>query len=347
MIELRYNEDGKLEYRTTKLVRSNTHYGVPSTHTGETVWNEWKIVPSEQTKSYTSGIVPKGYISGVAWVHREAVDAIEQELEKVKQERDEHKARVAQLEAEKQTLLESEMWGVNCKPSASNAESVAWGVRMPGHEIYGKNNVWSVRPSEKIAKEVFPESDGWVHFPLYTEPQPVKEWLTKEERDEFKARVEGLIKQRDCLSKQLESVSTPVAVWRRLEIGEIIKETDQYCLFSGGKWFPANSSSVGLPHNESQCEYRRCESALQPAKSWLTAEERRTLSETAYVLDDRKAHAYGRFVRSLLARSTPPEVVRPVTAKPHEFSAVVRGILELRDKEWFEALAAAGVKVKK
>ena len=39
-------------------------------------------------------------------------------------EREQHaktKARVAELEAEKKTLLESEMWGVNCKPSANVA----------------------------------------------------------------------------------------------------------------------------------------------------------------------------------------------------------------------------------
>ena len=38
----------------------------------------------------------------------------------------------------------------------------------------------------------------------------------------------------------------------------------------------------------------------------LTGEERRVLSEAADVLDDRNSHAYGRFVRDLLARSLPP-----------------------------------------
>ena len=73
------------------------------------------------------------YTSGIVWVHRKVVDAL---IEEERRERDEEKAfwmgelrsrtaerdaartRVAQLEAEKQTLLESEMWGVNCKPSA-------------------------------------------------------------------------------------------------------------------------------------------------------------------------------------------------------------------------------------
>ena len=179
MIELRYNKDGKLEYRTRIL-----GYIAEGISDG---WNEWVVVPSEQTKSYTSGIVPKGYISGVAWVHREAVDAIEQELEKVKQERDEHKARVAQLEAEKQTLLESEMWGVNCKPSASNAEPVAWGVMLKSESpqvVVGNPSPWkhmSLYFLKRDADERRSMHGGTV-FPLYTEPQPVKEWLTAEER---------------------------------------------------------------------------------------------------------------------------------------------------------------------
>ena len=147
MIELRYNKDGKLEYRTSgtipnkpsqeavdklrSIIGSNADISVhPDSITH---WNEWIVVPSEQTKSYTSGIVTNNYTSGIVWVHREAVDAL---IEEERRERDEAKAfwigelrsrtderdaartRVAELEAEKQTLLESEMWGVNCKPSA-------------------------------------------------------------------------------------------------------------------------------------------------------------------------------------------------------------------------------------
>ena len=43
-------------------------------------------------------------------------------------------------------------------------------------------------------------------------------------------------------------------------------------------------------------------------RGWLTEKERRVLSQAADVLDDRKAHAHARFVRNVLARSTPPEV---------------------------------------
>ena len=174
MIELRYNKDGKLEYRTSgtipnkpsqeavdklrSIIGSNADISVhPDSITH---WNEWIVVPSEQTKSYTSGIVTNNYTSGIVWVHREAVDSlIEEERRKrdelklrvgileyihddplrhrkecsevaakycreATKEREQHaktKARVAELEAEKKTLLESEMWGVNCKPSANVA----------------------------------------------------------------------------------------------------------------------------------------------------------------------------------------------------------------------------------
>lgn len=96
MIELRYNKDGKLEYRTSRttpnkpsqeavdklrsIIGSNADISVLVYPDSITHWNEWTIVPSEQTNSYTSG---------VTWVHREAVDALEQELEEVKRERDE------------------------------------------------------------------------------------------------------------------------------------------------------------------------------------------------------------------------------------------------------------------
>lgn len=40
-----------------------------------------------------------------------------------------------------------------------------WGVRKKGHR-----DVWSVRVTEDIAKQAFPEAEGWEHFPLFREP---------------------------------------------------------------------------------------------------------------------------------------------------------------------------------
>jgi hypothetical protein len=79
-------------------------------------------------------------------------------------------------------------------------------------------------------------------------------------------------------------------------------------------------------------------------RGWLTEEERRTLSETADVLDDRKAPGYARFVRNLLARSSPPEVVLPeLPFTPDSTHAM--GWWEAIGKVK-KALAAAGVAVK-
>ena len=109
----------------------------------------------------------------------------------------------------------------------------------------------------------------------------------------------------------------PYAVWSVRESEELAREA-----------FDAAKGWVHFP----------LYAAPQPAKGWLTAEEQKTLSETADVLDDRKAHAYARFVRELLARSTPPEVMHPAH----------RGAPEIRERDswWRKALAAAGVTVK-
>lgn len=66
MIELRYNKDGKLEYRTAITI--GQYRGLyANSYAGELQWDEWKIVPSEQTSSYTSGIATNSYTSGVTW----------------------------------------------------------------------------------------------------------------------------------------------------------------------------------------------------------------------------------------------------------------------------------------
>ena len=71
----------------------------------------------------------------------------------------------------------------NSPAAPVSAEPVTWGVKLPGHEPFGQDAVWSVRPSEELAKEVFPSSEGWVHFPLFAAPQPASSWLTEEERE--------------------------------------------------------------------------------------------------------------------------------------------------------------------
>lgn len=72
---------------------------------------------------------------------------------------------------------------VNSPAAPVSAEPVTWGVKLPGHETFGQDAVWSVRPSKELAKESFPSLEGWVHFPLYAAPQAAKGWLTKKDRE--------------------------------------------------------------------------------------------------------------------------------------------------------------------
>ena len=104
------------------------------------------------------------------------------------------------------------------------------------------------------------------------------------------------------------------------------------------------------PHEERRnaasrvCHDLLARSSRPPAPGWLTAEEREAVE---FVLKQAKKtyhHKYDHVVKameSLLARSSPPEVVRP---KRWEDMRSVIG--DERDAEWFAALAAAGVAVK-
>ena len=87
-------------------------------------------------------------------------------------------ARVAQLEA----LLESEMWGVNCKPSASNAEPVAWGVMTKSESpqvVVGNPSPWKHMYLYFLKRDAdkWRSMHGGTVFPLYAAP-----WLTLEQR---------------------------------------------------------------------------------------------------------------------------------------------------------------------
>ena len=77
----------------------------------------------------------------------------------------------------------------------------------------------------------------------------------------------------------------------------------------------------------------------QPAKGWLTEEERLAISGAILILDQHGQTNIGRTLDALLARSTPPEVVAPA-------SYAVEHPQPPRDLEWRKALAAAGVTVK-
>ena len=81
--------------------------------------------------------------------------------------------------------------------------------------------------------------------------------------------------------------------------------------------------------------------APQPAPGWLTAEEREALKLAADAAYDKQEDT----LRSLLARSTPPEVVLPRDCGGESYDSFVAGWNNYRD-EALKALAAAGVPVK-
>ena len=86
--------------------------------------------------------------------------------------------------------------------------------------------------------------------------------------------------------------------------------------------------------------------APQPAKGWLTAEEREALERAFDLLcDDDGDNPLAGTVQKLLARSSPPEVVLPGDCGGESYDSFVAGWNNYRD-EALKALAAAGVTVK-
>jgi hypothetical protein len=85
--------------------------------------------------------------------------------------------------------------------------------------------------------------------------------------------------------------------------------------------------------------------APQPAKGWLTAEERLAVSGAILILDQHGPTNIGHSLNALLARSTPPEVVLPRECDGLRYDSFVAGWNGYRD-EALKALAAAGVTVK-
>jgi hypothetical protein len=76
--------------------------------------------------------------------------------------------------------------------------------------------------------------------------------------DSMWSRILATAAERDTLKREVEALK-----WRRLAIGELILESDQY-LDTNNAWVPACPTSVGHPHNKTQREYRRL---VSPASS--------------------------------------------------------------------------------
>ena len=109
------------------------------------------------------------------------------------------------------------------------------------------------------------------------------------------------------------------------------------------KWIEYMQDNCVLPYKGMKCmEAILARSTDAEPKGWLTPKERHVIKRVSEHLFETSQLEFTDIVtlEAILARSTPPEVVRP---KPQ-----VCGIFsnEVRDAEWFAALAAAGHKVK-
>jgi hypothetical protein len=80
-------------------------------------------------------------------------------------------------------------------------------------------------------------------------------------------------------------------------------------------------------------------------RGWLTEEEREALQWAADAAYD-KQHPAEDTLRNILARSTPPEVVKPGRWRDDLYDGDQIVVGDQRDAEWLAALAAAGVAVK-
>ena len=75
-------------------------------------------------------------------------------------------------------------------------------------------------------------------------------------------------------------------------------------------------------------------------RGWLTERDTKTLIDAAVFLSGKGERGMSEAIEWLLARSTPPEVVKPNEKHYHHITC------SSRDADWLAALAAAGVEVK-
>jgi hypothetical protein len=94
--------------------------------------------------------------------------------------------------------------------------------------------------------------------------------------------------------------------WLRLERDELIHKRDELISRVAELEAAAKLAPRANADGEANHAAQAASGGGEQPRGGLTGEERRVLSEAADVLDDRNSHAYGRFVRDLLARSLPP-----------------------------------------
>ena len=180
------------------------------------------------------------------------------------------------------------------------------------------------------------------------------------ERDEFRRSFHWseeagtrLVAERDASHDDADGLRILVA---ELEAERDGLQVDVSALMDVGHRLGSQVASLELQLESVACRAATAETALEsappPASGWLTEEERdfldhhrRECEGRASTFSEARAVPWCRrlkMIDALLARSTPPEVVRPGTqVRYHRLS-----VEEQRDDQWLAALAAAGVAVK-
>ena len=184
------------------------------------------------------------------------------------------------------------------------------------------------------------------------------------ERDEFRRSFHWseeagtrLVAERDASHDDADGLRILVA---ELEAERDGLQVDVSALMDVGHRLGSQVASLELQLESVACRAATAETALEsappPASGWLTEEERdfftkcRGIAEQVRKDWERLCSTHERdeaaetvkFLDALLARSSPPEVVRPGTqVRYHRLS-----VEEQRDDQWLAALAAAGVAVK-
>ena len=179
------------------------------------------------------------------------------------------------------------------------------------------------------------------------------------ERDEFRRSFHWseeagtrLVAERDASRDDADGLRILVA---ELEAERDGLQVDVSALMDVGHRLGSQVASLELQLESVACRAATAETALEsappPASGWLTEEERdfldhhrRECEGRASTFSEARAVPWCRrlkMIDALLARSTPPEVVRPGTqVRYHRLS-----VEEQRDDQWLAALAAAGVTV--
>ena len=183
------------------------------------------------------------------------------------------------------------------------------------------------------------------------------------ERDEFRRSFHWseeagtrLVAERDASHDDADGLRILVA---ELEAERDGLQVDVSALMDVGHRLGSQVASLELQLESVACRAATAETALEsappPASGWLTEEERdfftkcRGIAEQVRKDWERLCSTHERdeaaetvkFLDALLARSSPPEVVRPGTqVRYHRLS-----VEEQRDDQWLAALAAAGVTV--